>query len=238
MRPYPRPRVRSIRVPSRAVARGLLLLPLLFPAAAHADAGPGVEIEDQIDVLRVDRKLVAIRSRTGQILEERLEQSETPVALGSQGVVGVVSTNRRLLGVTSRSGSWQVVRLRLRETAPRRFHLGDRMVLVPLGHRVLAFTRGAGIWSELALHPGETPAHLSVDTNVGFFVTDLRAVAISESGGGFVEVSLTPREAVDWVSMQENLVTVQTTYRLLSFRTGADRWVELRRTDFRSAPRR
>ncbi len=208
----------------------VLLLLLPGPTAGQA---PGVGIEDQIDVLRVDRRLLAINAQTGRILEERLELSESPVALESQGVVGVVSTNRRLLGVTTESGGWQEVRLRLKEAAPQRFHLGDRMVLVPFEQRVVAFTRGAGTWSELELRPREKPGDLAVDTNVGFFVTHLRAVAISEVGGGFGEVLLTPKEKIDWVSVQQNLVTVQTTYRVLSFRTGAKRWVEIRRTGFR-----
>ncbi len=174
---------------SRVPAIALLLLLLPGPAAGQP---PQVEIEDQIDVLRVDRRLLAINAQTGQILEEKLELTESPVALESRGVVGVVSTNRRLLGVTTESGSWQEVRLRLKETAPQHFHLGDRMVLVPFEQRVVAFTRGAGIWSELELRPRERPGDLSVDTNVGFFVTHLRAVAISEAGGGFVEVLLTP----------------------------------------------
>jgi hypothetical protein len=216
-------------------ALGTLALSTLagLPAPAFGQSDEGVEIEDRLDVLRVDRRLIAVSGDDGRILEEKLRPDERVVSLESQGVVGVAATEHRLLGVTTRSSSWQEIQLRVHEKAPGRLHLGDRIVVVPLERRLLALTRGAGIWTELDLLAGEVPVRVEVEAEVAVCVTGRRAIGLSAQGGGFVEVPLTPREEVESISLEARSVTLRTLYRVLVFRAGAVRWAELRRTDFR-----
>jgi hypothetical protein len=204
---------------------------LAGPSRAQTDRG--VQIEDRVDVLRVDRRLLAVSADSGHVLEEKLRLDERLLRLESEGVVGVAVTDQRLLGVTTRSSSWQEVRLRAAETSPESIHLGDRLALVLLDRRLLSLTRGSGIWTELRLSKGELPARIAVDSGVGFCVTGRRAIAVSSDGTGFVQVHLTPREEVESVSLKDQSVTLRTLYRVLVFRSGFPRWLELRRTDFR-----
>ena len=204
-----------------------------LPALSRAQTDRGVEIEDRIDVLRVDRRLLAVSADSGSVLEEKLRLDERLVLLESDGVVGVAATDKRLLGITTRSGSWQEVQLRIGESAPARIHLADRLALVVLDRRLLALTQGGGIWTELELFAGELPVQIEVASEVGICVTGRRAIAISSEGTGFVEVPLTPREEVESVSVKDQSVTLRTLYRVLVFRGGFPRWLELRRTDFR-----
>ena len=191
----------------RAGAAALLVLTV----ATHTLAGPagaqtraptdqGLQIEDRIDVLRVDRRILAVRAESGGVLEEKLRVDESLRILESDGVIGVAVTDERLLGVTTQSGSWQEIRLRKGESVPEEIHLAERLALVLLERRLLALTRGAGIWSELELFSGELPARIELDSGVGVCLTGRRAIAISSEGTGFVEVRLTPREEVEAVT--------------------------------------
>jgi hypothetical protein len=238
--------MRSGRTPRGPGRRGprnralFLLTGLSFGALVLPDLGltqggdRGVEIEDRLDVLRVDRRLLAVSADSGGILEVKLRPDEKLQFLESQGVVGVAASNERLLGATTRSSSWQEVRLRVRERKVpiERAYLGDRLALVPLQRRLLALTRGSGIWTELKLLPGETPVRVEVASGVGVCLTERRAIGVSSEGGGFSEVSLTPREKIESVSLKDQSATVQTLYRVLVFRTAEAGWTEIRRTDF------
>jgi hypothetical protein len=219
---------------SAALLASLALSVGALPDLCRAQLDQGVEIEDRLDVLRVDRRLLAISADSGRILEMKLRPDERLVLLESQGVVGVAVTNDRLLGATTESSGWQEVRLRLRErkSPVERVYVGDRLALVPLERRLLALTAGAGTWTELELFPGETPVRVEVESGVGVCITGRRAIGISSRRGGFAEVPLTPREKVESVSLKAHSATLRTLYRVLVFRSAASGWVELRRTDF------
>jgi hypothetical protein len=218
---------------ARSGAAALVVLLLCSPGLAGAQTDRGLEIEDRLDVLRVDRRLLAVSADAGGVLEEKLRTDESLVLLESAGVVGVAVTDDRLLGVTTRSSSWQEIELRSEESVPEQIHLGERLALVVLDRRLLALTQGSGIWAELRLLAGELPVQIKVDSAVGLCLTGRRAIGVSSDGTGFVEVLLTPREKVEAISMKDQSVTLGTLYRVLVFRNGSPRWVELRRTDFR-----
>lgn len=232
-------RSRALGLGGRRNAGAVLLVTLSFCAVVLPDLGQaqgdlGVEIEDRLDVLRVDRRLLAISADSGGILEVKLRPEETLQLLESQGVVGVAATNERLLGVTTRSSGWQEIRLRIRERKIpiERAYLGDRLALVPLERRLLALTRGSRSWTELELSQGEAPARVEVSSGVGVCLTERRAIGVSAEGGGFAEVMLTPREKVESVSLKDQSATIRTLYRVLVFRTAEVGWTEIRRTDF------
>jgi hypothetical protein len=214
-----------------AVAATLLAGLLGVPAAGSALEDEGLQLEDRLDLLTLDRRLLAVSAESGRVLEVSLRPSERVLALESRGVIGVAATKYRLLGVTSESANWQEIRLRVGETAPEQLHVSERLALVALENRLLALPRETGIWSELELFPGEVPVRLAVESGVGLCVTGRRAIAVSDKGGGFVSTRLTPRETIEQVSLGTRSVTLQTRFRLLIFRSGSTRWVEQRRVD-------
>ncbi|MEE8556261.1 MAG: hypothetical protein V3T14_00065 [Myxococcota bacterium] len=233
MRHYWRSAFRSIRGP---LLGGVTIGLTFFGAPAPAQHDAGLEIEDRLDVLRLDRRLLAVSADGDRTLEVRLRPGEQVLRLESKGLIGVAATRNRLLGVTTRSGSWQEVRLRVRETEVPEIHLSERLVMIPMDTRLLALTRGGGIWTELQLLPGEKPIRVEVAPAVGLCLTQRRAIGLSAEGGGFIEINLGPRETVEAVALKDRSVTVRTVYRLLLFTSGASRWTELRRTDFRGLP--
>jgi hypothetical protein len=217
------------------IAVGILLTPT---ARAPAQADPGVEIEDRIDVVQVDRRILAVSAERGKVLEVGLRLAERVVASRSQGLIGVVTTNQRLLGATNRSGSWQAVELRRSETGEEPIHVSDRLALVPMPTRLMGLAGGTGIWAELELQPGENPIRVHVESRVGLCLTPRRAIALSAGGGGFVQRLLTPKETIESMSLKESSITLTTPYRVLLYQDGSDRWTELRRSGFRDSSKR
>jgi hypothetical protein len=205
------------------------------PPSPRIDSG--LEIEDRIDLVEVDRRLLAVNTDRGRVSQVDLRSTERVISLRSGGIVGVASTDQRLLGVTTRSSGFQEVDLRLTERGFKTLHVSDRLALVPLETRLLGLTAGSSVWTELGLLPGEIPVRVAIESEVGLCVTPRRAIALSGRGGGFVETSLTPKEEIEEASLEERSITLRTTYRVLVYQSGSDRWTEIRRTGFRKPPR-
>jgi hypothetical protein len=207
----------------------LIALAVALPAADR-----GLEIEDRLDIVHVDNRLIAVNAATGALLEARLEVDERVLEVASQGRVGVVVTNVRLLGVGTPSSRWQELRFRKSEraSAPPDVHIEDRVALVPLATRLAVLGGENGRWSELPLGPGEARLRVLADTGLATVLTSRRAIAITPDGA-FIEVGLTPQEVIEATSTRPDSITLTTSHRVLVFRSGALRWAEIRRIDRR-----
>lgn len=204
---------------------GLSLLLLLILAAPS-----GIAIEDRIDVVQVDRRVLAIGA-DGTFLELELEIGERVLDSRSQGLIGVVTTTSRLLGVSQGAASWRELRYRIeeREAAPERIYLADRVALVALTNRLAGLGPRSGRWNELELGLGESLRSVVVDDNLAGAVTERRAIAFAPTSGGFVTIALSPREELEASSLRDSTLTLTTTRRFLVFRAGAERWIERNR---------
>lgn len=210
-----------------------LLGALLSMAASPGAPGPGVPLEDRLDLLQVDRRLIAVNAETGGLLEVELELGEEVRALHSRGLVGVATTNVRLLGITTELARWTELRLRVRErdpATPAQLHLGGRIALVPLPGRLVALRSSGGGWTELALGPGEQLLRVLTDANLVAAITSRRAIAIGALGNGFSEIALSPREQIEATSISESSIALTTSRRLLVFRVGTAGWLERARS--------
>lgn len=209
------------------MSRWLLSIPLLLlPAPAPSQTAPGLEVEDRIDVVRVDRRLLAVRA-AGGLPEVALEIDEEVTGTRSGGLVGVATTSTRLLGISGENGGWQELRLRVgeREEAPRQVFLGDRVALVVLPHRLATLAPEAGGWNELELTPRETVLHATAGENVAVVVTRLRAIGFS-GASGFATTPFRPGERIEASSIKDSSLVLTTDSRVLVFRAGSRLWVE------------
>jgi hypothetical protein len=210
---------------------GLVLV--LFAALGAGPAGEreGVRPEDRIDVLEIDRRLLAVRAGSGRaVVSVDLELGETVHAARSQGLVGVASTSSRLLGVTSESSRWHELRYRVRDRAGQvpGFEVRDRIAVAALSTRIAALAPGSTSWAELELGPGEGAPSLHADANIAVALTPRRAIAFSRRSG-FVEVALDPKELPASVSLQESSATLRTARRVLIFRSSDVEWRDIQR---------
>ena len=216
-------------------ARGALLAAALWtaaPAAAPAQ-DPGIEVEDRVDVVQVDRRLIAVRGARGSsVADLTLEVGERVLELRSQGLVGAAATNVRLLAVSAKSGGFQELRYRKtgRASPPERLYVGDRVVLVPLEARLAGFGPDFTGWSERPLGPSDGPLRIRVEDNLAVVLSRRRAIGFSPTSG-FVDVPLDADDRVEEVSFRDGSAVLTTPRRILIFRAGSGLWTELQRRD-------
>lgn len=223
-------RARSLAWALVGIAACSGLGPLAAASARAQTGGPGAPgatpLEDLLQIVVLERELLAVDAESGGDTRESLELGERVLWQGARGRVGVVLTDRRVLAVGTGSAAWQDARYRRRERPPSRAHLGDRVALVLLATRALGFNGGSGNLVERSLGPGEAILELGVSGNVAVVVTDRRALGLSPFAGGFFEAKLQLRERVEAVRATGNLATVTTSRRLLTFRAPSGSWGE------------
>jgi hypothetical protein len=197
-----------------------------MPGAARAQTTPpsDVPLVDLVDLLAIDRELIAIRS-VGQ-LAIRLQIGEQLLWRGNRGKLAVALTDRRVLAAASRSAAWQELGLRREEQLPDFALLGDRVGLILTDERVIGFNAEAGNFAEYDLGVREVVLHHRVGANTAVVVTDRNAVALSAFAGGFFRAKLGLRERIEAVEAIANLATVTTDRRLLIFRAATGAWSE------------
>lgn len=214
----------SLRILLSALLTGLLL----GEAAGAEPRAPGeTPIADVLQLLVLERDVVAVDGLAGTELRQRLELGEVVVFAESRGRVGVVLTDRRVLAVAVRSGSWQEARYRRGEAHATGAFLGEQVALVVTSKRALGFDGGSGNLVERSLGPRERVLAADASGAVGVIVTDRRALGVSPFAGGFFVAKLRVEETLDAVAASGNVATVRTSRRLLTFQAGTGAWVEV-----------
>lgn len=203
-----------------------LLIGALCLGQSAADRQPGVEIEDRLDLVPVDNRVLAIDSRRNRTIEITLEIDERVISAESRGLVGVVVTTARLLGVSTESSRFQELRYRVneRESAPPDVYLGDRVAVVALRRRLVGMSSTTTSWLSLDTGPREQIERVFAEANLVVAVSDRRAVVLAPNLTDFAEIDLTPKETLEDASLSENSITLITSRRILIFRAGSGSW--------------
>ena len=180
---------------------------------------------ERIDVIAIERDgrdLYAFDALTGSRASTRLEVAEEVAFERSRGRVGMVLTNRRVLGVGPGT-SWLEERLGLQEIPPEVGLVEDRLGLVVTDRRALAFVGQQG-WVAEALSPNEVASAVRAGTAVGVVTTNRRALGIAASVGHFVSEPLGVTEVLESITTQDALVTLRTNRRILVFSAPRANW--------------
>ncbi len=205
---------------------GALLLAMAaisVPARAQGVSGE-VPLADVLEILIVDRDLLAIDAAGGGQTAARLRLNETVLWKGTRGKVGVIITNERILAVATHSGSWQETDYGRTEQRPESALLGERVALVVTSERVLGFNGGSGNLVEYRLGPREQVVVARAGENVGVVVTDRKALGLSPFLGGFFAIPLNLGDQIEAVTAESNLATLTASRRVLIFRATTGSW--------------
>ena len=220
----------SIVMERRLKVASLLLVLAAFSAPARAQSVPGeVPLADVLDILVVDRDLLAIDAAGGGQTVARLRLDETVLWKGARGKVGVIITDQRILAVATQSGSWQEIDYGRTEQRPESALLGERVALAITSERVLGFNGGSGNLAEYRLGPREQVVVARVGQNVGVVVTDRKALGLSPFRGGFFAIPLALGDQIESVTAESNLATLTGRRRILIFRATTGTWEERKR---------
>ncbi len=204
-----------------AGARGLRAQPL-----GEAPAVDEVPLEDVLEIVILERELLAIDARSGGQTRIGLRLEEQLLWSGSRGKVGVALTDQRVLAVATGSAAWQQSGWRRVEGPPQGVLLGDRVAVLATGERAIGFDGESGNLVEVDLGPGELVLDLRAGANAAVVVTDRRALGLSPRRGGFFSANIGVKEQVASVTAGANLATVTTDRRLLIFRAPSGSWEE------------
>ncbi len=208
-------------------AGALLLAMAAVTAPARAQNVPGeIPLADVLEILIVDRELLAIDAAGGGQTTARLRLKETVLWKGARGKVGVIITDQRILAVATQSGSWQETDYGRTEQRPESALLGERVALLITSKRVLGFNGGSGNLVEVRLGPREQVVVARAGENVGVVVTDRQALGLSPFLGGFFTISLTLTDQIESVTAESNLATLTARHRVLIFRATTGSWEE------------
>lgn len=197
---------------------------LLLGSVAAAQPADEVPLADVLEILELDRELLAIDARGGGQLEIGLRLEERVLWKTTRGRVGMVLTDQRVLAVAAGSGTWQQIELQSGEEAQGQARLGDRVGLLLTSRRAIGFDGGSRNLLESSLGLRERVLATTVGRNVAVVVTDRRALGLSPSTGGFFDTPIQLGESVVRVEAESNLATVTTNRRLLIFRTPTSTW--------------
>ncbi len=191
----------------------------------------GKPVEDQIDLVEVDNRVLAVDARNRRTREIQLEIGEKVLGLDSRGLVAVIRTSARVLAIGTRLAEFLEVRYRVgeRATLPGAAFLGDRVAVVALDNRLLGMSTTTKSWLQLDLGPQEQLGEFYTETNVVAVTTQRRAIALAPRLTNFAVINLGPRARVTGVSTNESSVTITTPRRILIFRAGDGNWSELLR---------
>jgi len=223
-----RRRAGAAAAPALALAAALALALVAAPPSSAQRRAPGeTPLADVLQIVVLERELVAIDGLAGTDTRAELEIGERVLWTEARGRVGVAITDRRLLAVGTRSGAWQAARFRRGEPPPPGALLGERVAIAVTGKRALGFDGGSGNLVERTLGPRERVLAADADGAVGVVVTDRRALGLSPFVGGFFVQPLRLEEDVEGVAATGNVATVRTSRRLLTFQAPVGAWVEV-----------
>ena len=201
---------------------------LLGAGAAAGRDSDRVPLGDLIDITVLDDEIVAVDATGSGTLAVKRRVGERVLWTGTRGLVGVVLTDQRVLGVSTRAARWQEVDYERGEVAPAGAELGDRVALVALPQRVLGFVGLGNRFVEERLGPQEKLRATRVGANVAVVVTTRDAHGLSSEVGGFFPFDLQLRERIERIDAGSNVVTLHTDRRILVFRSPTGGWSERR----------
>lgn len=215
-----------MRWPLLFVLQLLLVVPF-FAASANAWGGGGTKVLDAVGIQQSRRDLYAFRDGT-PTTRLRLEPHEEVTWLGAQGRVGIVLTNKRVLGVTRRYG-WREYRLHREDGAPFA-QLGGRVALVVTTRRVLSLDSASGSLSVERLGAGEHLVTSGARDDVAVAVTNRRAIGFSGGRSFSSETQIRAQERFYGLRMLGSAGTIETSRRFLVFSAATGGWMDERRS--------
>jgi len=201
----------------------------LVPTLARAQRADEVPLSDLIEMVVMEDEILGVDAESGGSSVVRRRISESVLWTGVRGRVGVVITDQRVLAIAPRTGGWQEAPYERGEAPARNAQLGDRVAVVVLRQRVLAFLGTVGRFVQERIGPQEDLRSLRVGANVAVVVTNRVALGLSPEAGGFFPIRMHVHERLEEVSARANLATVNTSQRVLVFRAPTGTWAERRR---------
>jgi len=207
----------------------IITLVAIFSLKTVVFAASEKTVEDVIDIHLGDQEVIAVKQ--GETISKiDLQLKERLLWKGSDGYVGTVITNERLLAVSKSSSGWIELPFRLSETyeeTPPNVILSDRLMLLATDKRIIGFDSDSNRWATVDLPLHEELVETAIDTHVGVGVTTKRAYGLAKGVSTFVEERFKKNEQILSVETSAYNATIRTSRRLLIFKSAGAYWREI-----------
>lgn len=188
----------------------LMVILIIFPAAVQAYE----EVEDLVEIFVTDSQFTAVVDG-GRNFSESIRSGENVLWQGAQGEIGAILTSQRLLAVSITSGGWNTIDLKPREKqrAPEML-LAAHLIIMMTDERIVSFGTYTNGFFQTRLPIGESVLASQAEGRMAVAVTPSRAYGFSAYRRGAAEIRL---------KLQEEIVSIKTTYNKITLQTSKDR---------------
>ena len=184
-------------------------------------------IEDSVDIERVGGKIFAIRDGI-QTTPFELRSKEEVLWLDSDGYIGALLTNERFIAISLSSPGWLETPLRSKEAYDGSPILSPTLALLVTKERVIRFDAISHRFIEQSLRLDEEFVAAEANDYVAVVISSRRALGLASGDSGFREIRFRTSETFQSLKTTPQVVTVRTSWRILTFGASIPSWSEVR----------
>jgi hypothetical protein len=185
------------------------------------------DIEDLVDIEQVDKKIIAIRDGI-QTAPFELRSKEKVLWLDSDGYIGALLTNERFIAISLSSPGWLETPLRSKEAYDGSPILSPTLALLVTKERVIHFDAISHRFIEQSLRLDEEFVAAEANDYVAVVISSRRALGLASGDSGFREIRFRTSETFQSLKTTPQVVTVRTSWRILTFGASSPSWSEVR----------
>ena len=185
------------------------------------------EIEDLIDIAESKGKIIAI-IKGRKTISVNLRPKEKVQWSGAKGYLGTFLTNDRFFVISTSSGAWQVLPLKLDESEKGVVSLSPYIALLVTGDRAIGFDAASNRFIETQLPIHDELLAAEAERYVAVVITSSRAFGLAAETSAFKVIFLGIRETIEAIKITSSKATVRTSDRLLTFTATGSTWNEHR----------
>jgi hypothetical protein len=185
------------------------------------------DIEDLVYIEQADRKIIAIRDGIPAAPFE-LRSKEEVLWLDSDGYIGALLTNERFIAISLSSPGWLETPLRSKEAYDGGPILSPTLALLVTKERVIRFDAISHRFIEQSLRLDEEFVAAEANDYVAVVISSRRALGLASGDSGFREIRFRTSETFQSLKTTPQVVTVRTSWRILTFGASSPSWSEVR----------
>jgi hypothetical protein len=185
------------------------------------------DIEDLVYIEQADRKIIAIRDGIPATPFE-LRSKEEVLWLDSDGYIGALLTNERFIAISLSSPGWLETPLRSKEAYDGSPILSPTLALLVTKERVIRFDAISHRFIEQSLRLDEKFVAAEANDYVAVVISSRRALGLASGDSGFREIRFRTSETFQSLKTTPQVVTVRTSWRILTFGASSPSWSEVR----------
>ena len=211
-------------LPFRTIITFLVILATLLYAIPSNSKD---DIEDLVYIEQADRKIIAIRDGIPAAPFE-LRSKEEVLWLDSDGYIGALLTNERFIAISLSSPGWLETPLRSKEAYDGSPILSPTLALLVTKERVIRFDAISHRFIEQSLRLDEEFVAAEANDYVAVVISSRRALGLASGDSCFREIRFRTNETFQSLKTTPQVVTVRTSWRILTFGASSPSWSEVR----------